>query len=125
MRRIITPLTHFIAHKSQPLNEKALAGLPSKVQFVSSSVPSSLRSDSTYMSSQLSHKSETSSTGILESSSLDEVNSDLGILESSPNDNKDSFSDEPDIDHVSVGVCGVAPQTTIPTPPASISANKW
>jgi len=74
------------------------------------------------MSSQLSHKSETSSTGILESSSLDEVNSEMGSL-SSPKNIKDSFSDEPDLDHAAVGVCGVAPQTSLPTPPATL--NKW
>ena len=56
------------------------------------------------MSSQLSHKSETSSTGVLEVSSLDEVNSDLGSL-SSPKNIKDSFSEDPDVDNVSVGVC--------------------
>jgi hypothetical protein len=104
------------------MSEKALAGLPSKVQFASSSVPSSLKSESTYMSSQLSHKSETSSTGILETSAPDEVNSDIGSL-SSPKNIKDSFSEDPDVDNVSVGVCAVAHQSSLPTPP--IAMNKW
>jgi hypothetical protein len=49
IQSMITPLTHYIANKGQPLNEKALAGLPSKLKITS--VPSSLRSESTYMSS--------------------------------------------------------------------------
>ena len=51
IQRMITPLNHYIANKGQPLNEKALAGLPSKLQLAPCSIPSSLRSESTYMSS--------------------------------------------------------------------------
>lgn len=117
IQRMMAPLTHYITNKGQPLNEKALAGLPSKLML--SSVPSSLRSESTYMSSQLSHKSETSSTGVL---SLDEMNSEIGSV-SSPKNMKNSFSEDPDLDNVVVGVCAEAPESKLPTPP--VAMNRW
>ena len=117
IQRMMTPLTNYIANKGQPLNEKALAGLPCKL--MSSSVPSSLRSESTYMSSQLSHKSETSSTGVL---SLDEMNSEIGSV-SSPKNMKNSFSEDPDLDNVVVGVCPESAESKLPTPP--VAMNRW
>ena len=118
LQRMMTPLTHYIANKGHPLNEKALAGLPSK-KLISSSVPSSLRSESTYMSSQLSHKSETSSTGVL---SLDEMNSEIGSVSSVKN-MKISFSEDPDLDNVVVGVCAESTESKLPTPP--VAMNRW
>lgn len=94
MQSMISPLTNFIQNRSQPLNEKALAGLPGK--FMYPSQPSSLRSESTYMSSQQSIRSDTSSTGTCEPSSLtlDELHIDtIGSL-NSPKNVRTSFSDD-------------------------------
>lgn len=106
---MINPLTNFISNKRQPLNEKALAGLPCKLMLTSE--PSSLRSDSTYMSSQQSIRSDTSSSGICEPSSLtmDELRIDtMGSVQNSPKNVRNSFSDDHDSDEV-VGVCVLAP----------------
>jgi len=90
---MISPLINFISNKRQPLNEKALAGLPSKLNLTSA--PSSIRSESTYMSSQQSLRSESSSAGIFEPSSLtmDELNIDMGSV-SSPKNVRTSFTDD-------------------------------
>jgi hypothetical protein len=54
--------------------------------------------------------------------SLEEINSEIGSL-NSPQNLKNSFSEDPDQDNVTVGVCAVASDSKLPSPPKSM--NKW